>query len=216
MPRLSFDDLPLRKGGPPFSAWELYGPDDELGSLNLLTAETTQAAATEIKIGIRICLDLPINFSLRPSHARLPLTHEVLRKDPRLVHDDEIHLNTQIFTQWDKFRHYGYQKERIVYNSVRIDDISGPGRSDRKDTEAWYRGPSITNKLGIQEWCKGGIVDRGVLLEYLAWAENNGISYDLLRGHAITVDELKAWAKVQQVELKEGDILLVRSGWKIG
>jgi hypothetical protein len=29
----SFDELPLRQGDPPFSAWSLWGEDDELGTL---------------------------------------------------------------------------------------------------------------------------------------------------------------------------------------
>ena len=36
----TFDDLPLRRPGPPLNAWGLYGDDDELGRLNLITPET--------------------------------------------------------------------------------------------------------------------------------------------------------------------------------
>jgi len=31
--RPAFNDLPLRKGDPPYSAWTLWGDDDELGTL---------------------------------------------------------------------------------------------------------------------------------------------------------------------------------------
>ncbi|KAI1048839.1 hypothetical protein LB505_012855 [Fusarium chuoi] len=37
----TFDDLPFDKNGPPGNAWGLWGPDDQLGRLNLLTPETT-------------------------------------------------------------------------------------------------------------------------------------------------------------------------------
>ena len=30
----AFEDLPLRTGDPHHSAWGLYGPNDELGTLN--------------------------------------------------------------------------------------------------------------------------------------------------------------------------------------
>lgn len=50
----SFDSLPLRKGDPPYSAWGLYGDDDELGTLNRLTDERVLAAAqSEIRTGAR-------------------------------------------------------------------------------------------------------------------------------------------------------------------
>lgn len=50
----SFDDLPLRKGDPPHSAWGLYGTSDELGTLNRLTDERVATAAREeIKSGTR-------------------------------------------------------------------------------------------------------------------------------------------------------------------
>ena len=49
-----FSDLPLRKGDPPYSAWGLYGPRDELGTLNRLTDElVAKVASEEIKSGVR-------------------------------------------------------------------------------------------------------------------------------------------------------------------
>lgn len=42
-----FETLPLKKGDPPYSAWGLYGPDDELGMLNRLTDERVVIAAKE-------------------------------------------------------------------------------------------------------------------------------------------------------------------------
>ena len=49
-----FEDLPLRKGDPNYSAWGLYGDNDELGTLNRLTGDKVVAAAKgEIKTGDR-------------------------------------------------------------------------------------------------------------------------------------------------------------------
>ena len=49
-----FSDLPLGKGDPPYSAWGLYGMDDELGTLNRLTDDLVLIAAKqEIQTGIR-------------------------------------------------------------------------------------------------------------------------------------------------------------------
>lgn len=49
-----FDNLPLRKGDPFYSAWGLYGDKDELGTLNRITDEMVAGAAREeVKSGVR-------------------------------------------------------------------------------------------------------------------------------------------------------------------
>ena len=51
--RPTFDQLPAdhTPARPYKSAWGLYGDDDELGSLNLLTKETRLRAVQEVKLG---------------------------------------------------------------------------------------------------------------------------------------------------------------------
>lgn len=53
---VNFDDLPLREAGPPLNAWGLYGDDDELGRLNLITPEVVKQGLLEAKHGIVINL----------------------------------------------------------------------------------------------------------------------------------------------------------------
>jgi hypothetical protein len=61
----SFEDLPLQKDAPMYSAWGLYGEKDELGTLNRLTDERVAAAARdEIKTGVRYPMFPP--FSNHP------------------------------------------------------------------------------------------------------------------------------------------------------
>ena len=54
--RPAFEQLPLRSGDPQWSAWGLWGDDDQLGALNHLDAETTRNAAKEIQEGIVVPL----------------------------------------------------------------------------------------------------------------------------------------------------------------
>jgi hypothetical protein len=54
--RPAFNDLPLQKGDPKGSAWQFWGRDDELGSLNLITEEVSRAAASEVVLGRSINL----------------------------------------------------------------------------------------------------------------------------------------------------------------
>ena len=109
----SFDDLPLRKDGPHGNAWGLFGPDDECGMLNLLTPERTTAAAREIVDGVRVSTDWPIDRMSQPCFGRAQFQHQIKNKAPRSVNDDTLVFNTQISSQWDGFRHYGYQKEKL-------------------------------------------------------------------------------------------------------
>ena len=104
----SYDSLPLDKTGPPGNAWGLFGPNDQLGMLNLLTPETVRNAAQEIREGIRIPLDWPLNKPSFPTFARQQFRHEVLHTpESPFMNDDAVHFNTQSSTQWDGFRHYG-------------------------------------------------------------------------------------------------------------
>ena len=102
-----FDALPLDKSGPPGNAWGLWGDDDQLGMLNLITTETVAAAASEIKEGLRITLDWPLNKPSFPTFDRQRFHHEILNRAPMAMNDDAVAFNTQSSTQWDGFRHYG-------------------------------------------------------------------------------------------------------------
>ncbi len=119
-----FDALPLRKDGPPGNAWGLFGDDDQLGLLNLLTPENTALAAREIVDGVRVPVDLQLGHLATPCFDRKPLEHRVWRKGTRIVHDDELKFNTQSSSQWDGFRHFGYQKEQVFLNGRTLEDIS--------------------------------------------------------------------------------------------
>lgn len=103
----SFDELTIDPKGPKGNAWGLFGADDQLGMLNLLTPETTLAAAAEIRDGARIPLDWELNRLSYPNFKRQPVEHKIINKGPRIVNDDVLTFNTQSSSQWDGFRHYG-------------------------------------------------------------------------------------------------------------
>lgn len=72
----------------------------------------------------------------------------------------------------------------------------------------------MPNAKGRLDWTKkGGIVGRGVLLDYVAYAERKGIEYSPMSAHGITVEELDEIAKDCGVTFLPGDILVVRVGW---
>ncbi|KAK9441698.1 hypothetical protein VB005_06340 [Metarhizium brunneum] len=197
--RPSFNDLPLRKDGPPGNAWGLFGPDDQCGRLNLLTPETTANAAREIVDGVRISTDRYLDSMAPPCFGRRPLEHTLLHKAPMTVTDDELVLNTQSSSQWDGLRHYGYQKEKVYFNGKSQQDISS------------------SNVNGIHAWVEnGGIVGRGVLLDYAAWADANEVQITPFETVSFPVSTLEKVAAAQGTSFKEGDILFIRTGWTRG
>ncbi|KAL6410655.1 hypothetical protein AUP68_07084 [Ilyonectria robusta] len=58
-----------------------------------------------------------------------------------------------------------------------------------------------------------GIVGRGVLLDWRAYALRKGIQYSPFEPHAIPLSQLLEVATEQHVTFRKGDILIIRSGW---
>lgn len=148
-----------------------------------------------------------------PTH-RAETKHEVVEwnaaTDPSSVHsqvrDDQVSFNTQTSSQWDGLLHFPHQATGLSYNGTKPtkEDLQKSCLEYDKDKEL----PSIDH------WHdRGGVVGRGVLLDYRAYAEAKGIQYEPFSRHVITIGDLEAIAKHQGTELKQGDILLIRSGF---
>ncbi|KAG0650111.1 hypothetical protein D0Z07_3398 [Hyphodiscus hymeniophilus] len=196
LPTPPFDALPLQKDGPRGNAWGLFGAKDELGMLNRLTPENTLTATKEVVHGIRVCTDWTLNLPKAPCFNRRQFEHKITHKYPRTVNDDNVHLNTQSSTQWDGFRHFGYQDHEVYFNGCKQEDIHN---SLRNGTHVWVE--------------NGGIVGRGVLLDYASWAASQGIKTEALSTWSIPVSDLKKVAESQNVTFHPNDILFVRSGY---
>lgn len=114
--------------------------------------------------------------------------------------------------------HWGHQSTQLYYNNLKHADV--PHTLDNGIHRKRFPScpndpvPCRANKPRKKtDWTeRGGIVARGVLLDYLSWATSNGKSYKATDRHEITVDDLDAIAKEQNVTLRPGDILIVRSG----
>ncbi|OQU99466.1 hypothetical protein CLAIMM_05096 [Cladophialophora immunda] len=187
-----FNDLPPINGAPKGAAW-LWGENDELGRLNLLTPQRVAFAAKLIKDGEVVNLDWRADFPNPPVFGREPFKHTIKRLSPQ-VFDDLYDMNTQSGSQWDGFRHVGHFHEGnyIFYNNLSPDQITS------------------SNRCGVHAWCEHGIVGRGVLIDYWDYA---GRSYDPNTTHRITLEEIRACAEKENVKFQYGDILIIRSGF---
>ncbi|KAH7347656.1 hypothetical protein B0T11DRAFT_343760 [Plectosphaerella cucumerina] len=199
-----FESLPLRENDPSYSAWGLWGPDDQLGTLNLLSSDTVKQAAAEIKDGQRFSLNWPLSQPNTPGFRRHEFAFNHAIVGDGCVLDDTLSFNTQKSTQWDGLRHFAYQKEELFYNGRTKADVLS----------------SKDGALGIHSWHSvGGIAARGFLLDYWTYAETVGKTYDPATPHAIAHDDLMACLRWQQdqspeeLQPRRGDILIIRSGF---
>ncbi|PPR01159.1 hypothetical protein CVT24_006126 [Panaeolus cyanescens] len=205
-----FDELPWYKNYPG-CAWGVWGPDDELGTVNLLTDEVVRRASQEeIKLGRAVSLNWPINFPEHPVFNRkTPEVNMLIRSEENgMPRDDEIHMNSQSGSQWDGLRHYGIAEHKVFYNK--------PKPCKNRHTEYVTQCSCLDNlQPPSLDWANHGICGRGVLLDIVAHHTRNGgkLPYDPWTSHPFTVNDLMEVAKAQSVTFRRGDILLLRIGF---
>jgi putative cyclase len=174
-------------------AWGVFGPDDELGTLNFITADVVAAAAREVMAGEVVNLSLPLDQP-DPSLVlgRKPMTHKM--RTERWGRDDWLEgLYLQASTQWDGLRHIRYRE--FGYYGGRDDAAVDAGA------------------LGIDRFAARGIVTRGVLVDAAGYLANAGQPIDATTPFSIgpgLIEEILRW---ERIELRSGDVLLLRTGW---
>jgi kynurenine formamidase len=191
----SYDQLPVRKDAPPGSAWGVFGDDDQLGCLNLMTPERVAAAAGLVRKGAVFPLNLRIDRPDPPLFGRGAPRHH-LKAGPTSRDDYIDNFWPQASSQWDSLRHMRHPDDGF-YNGVTDDQIvSGDG-----------------GRLGIEQVARRGIATRGVLLDVARYLESQGRPLDCRSADVIGVEALEACAEAQGVRIGTGDVLVMRTGW---
>ena len=192
----TYRELLARKDGPPGSSWGVFGPDDQLGTLNFVTAEVTARAAGLVSSGRVFNLDYPLNTFV-PSIAgtRPAAEHHLFANNPNHRDDwlDSFYL--QSTTQIDGLRHMRHPRYGF-YGGVK-DEAVEAGRPE----------------LGIQLVAEKGIAGRGVLVDLPRYFAGTGRDYDITTNQMIWPSDLDAALAFQGVTLESGDIMLLRTGW---
>lgn len=154
-------------------------------------------------------MGFPLPGRMQPIHKQVTLKELGLSDGKGW--DDEIHFNTQLSSQWDSLVHWHHQPSGLAYNGIEV------------TKEELAASNTAANKMPtLDHWhAAGGLVARGVLIDYKEWAENklraegktgdDAVAHPL-DGHRITVEEIETIAKDQGVEFRHGDILIVRTG----
>ncbi len=170
------------------SNWGRWGNEDQLGTLNLITAEKKIQAASLVKEGKSISLANNLSKEEGINNGN-PLIHTVRASGKWAVDTYTIDYHGYAHSHIDALCHIALDGE--LYNGYSADS--------RKSTEA--------EKLGIQNM-SDGIFSRGILVD-IPWLKD--IPY-LDEGIPIFSKDLEAWELKTGIKISSGDILLIRTG----
>ena len=182
-----------------------WGKDDQIGAANMVKPESVMAASKLIKkgethpLGIVIDPDMPA-FPPRKMMLQVVQPNQQygrsMEKDfgwPIVYNDDVTQLWWGTGPQIDGLGHLG--EEGMYYNC-----------NDGKEFAAL----TGLKKLGIHTIPP--LVARGVMLDI---AKLKGV--DVMKaGEGVGSEDIKAAAKAQGVEIREGDVVLIHTGWTDG
>jgi kynurenine formamidase len=188
-----YRDLPTVGDTGEHHAWDVWGRDDELGTLNFLRPERTAAAAQRVREGKVICLSLPLNLPYpATTSARPPYTHTVTRS--RMGRDDSLsNFFLQCSSQWDSLQHIRFRE--FGYYGGREEDALDRGA------------------LGVDVMARHGIIGRGILADVEAYARAHGQQYAADKRIPIGPALLDSVLADQGARPEPGDVLILRTGW---
>ena len=174
------------------SNWGRWGPDDEVGTLNLITQEKRKEAAALVQSGVTVSLARNTD-NVESVDNPCPVEWEMVNATPNGASDRIafrcIHgLGT---THIDGFGHRFFDGK--MWNGVEM-----------SETVTMEEGAKVNAVLTM----KDGIVTRGVLYDI---PRLKGVDF-LQPGYRVTVEDLEAWEKITGAAVGSGDAMLFRWG----
>ncbi len=213
---------------PEGSNWGDFGPDDQLGRINLLTPEKVLEGIAEVREGLRFCLSLPLDYpgknrlnprrfppELRPtSRGGVPNFNFALEQEnPDFIdvnNDDAALIYLQYSTQWDSLGHFGQLfdadgdgvAEKVYYNGYRGGEhLIGP-----LDHDGVEEGPHLgAQALGIENMAAAAVQGRAVMIDLHA---HFGRERKLV-GHG----DLMRVCEADGVAVESGDMVCLHTGF---
>jgi kynurenine formamidase len=172
------------------SNWGRWGPDDQLGALNLVTPEVTAAAAATVRSGQTVSCARPLNTEAAADNPA-PVAHHMIGTATEGWGADYFALAPHGFatSHIDALCHIFYEGK--LFNGYAADTVTAHGAT----------------RLGIHH-LQDGIVTRGVLLDI---PSVRGVDA-LEPGEAIFPEDLEAAEERAGLRVRPGDALLVRTG----
>lgn len=200
--------------------WGRWGPDDQLGTWNFVGPEQVQHAIAGVHTGEQFALGSPIGAdgiwggnSYRRNAVHLMsvdggdsshLLDHVMGPDfehslgksswgKGLMHfnDDYVVMPLQCASQWDALSHCYYDEQ--MYNGFPASAVTSAGAT----------------KLSIDVIAQRGVTGRAVLIDV---ARHLGVDH-LDANYRISPELLDDVVATQEVELRAGDVVMIRTGW---
>ena len=179
--------------------WGRWGPDDQLGTMNLVTPDRVTAAAGLVRSGRRVSMQIPINTVAGPDNPN-PAIHFVSQGHDIDIGSSGLRFGLDFLgmachgdchSHMDALCHISYKG--LTYNGKPAEEV------------LTTKGATTLDVASIGEI---GVVGRGVLLDLPRF---RGVKW-LEPGEAVTRAELEACEKVEGVHIGEGDIFVYRTG----
>jgi kynurenine formamidase len=222
------------KQRPEGANWGDFGPDDQVGRLNLLTPDKVKQGIAEVRDGLTFCLSLPLDCPggnalnprrfppvLRPTirNGRPNMNYRLAddnRNETDVVSDDLAILHLQYSTQWDSLAHVGQlfdadgdgKPEAVYYNGYRAGvDIVGPSEPASAGLNADLSGQSTSGAqaLGIQNMAERCVQGRAVMIDLRA---HFGDARKL-----VGYDDLMKVMDADDVQVESGDMVCLHTGF---
>jgi len=168
--------------------WNRWGKDDEIGTMNLITAAKRRQAAALVKEGFSVSLAGDADTQMAVDNPQ-PYEHQMLALGSDRI---GVAFHGIAHTHLDSLAHINY--DGVFYNGYKPD----PEQVTRNNGHAKN---SIHN-------LKNGIFTRGILIDIPMM---RGVKY-LEPGTPIYVEDVEAWLKKVGLKLQPGDALFVRAG----
>jgi len=186
------------------SNWGRWGTDDELGTINLITAAKRKRAAALVQDGVPVSCARPIATNAISADTTFQPLRFMVDSGEGRDHDSP----ERILARRGASEFIG-----MVFHGYTITHVDTPAHYFWQGKI--YNGRScnlITSREGAQvesvDLLRDGVVSRGVLLDVAAlkgrWLE---------AGEGVMPEDLEAAEKAQNVRVEAGDILLIRTGY---
>ncbi|MFD6517701.1 cyclase family protein [Rhodococcus sp. NPDC060176] len=180
------------------SNWNRWGAQDQRGTLNFVTPDVTARAAARVTSGVTVSCAHVLDTAVASDNPK-PVAHRMTRLpwpdrtgwgNTEFAADAiEVHCHGDAHSHVDALCHVGYRGK--LYNGWPSTSVTERGA-----------------RFGGLEHLADGIVSRGVLLDI---PRLRGVEW-LAPGETVDTAELTRAAEAEGVELKSGDVLLVRTG----
>ncbi|MCB1676015.1 MAG: cyclase family protein [Halioglobus sp.] len=185
-----------------------WGPEDQIGRLNLITAESRQAILSRVTGGrvydlsVEYFIGMPSWQAAGDPHYRIWMTHT----PNGTVIDDPLQVGARMN---EHVSYTGAAVSMYTHMGTHIDALVHFGLNGKI-----WNGFSADENLGDRGWQVAGaeqvppIVARGVLIDVAA---AKGLAM-LPDGYRVTRQDLLEALDLQKVALQQGDVVLIRTG----